>query len=67
MPFHYVVKWSSYVKSLLRLPRHTAFSTPLLEAYFNARLSLPTVAPDEAGARLGLTNAKEFNGIGNAC
>ena len=45
-------------KSLLRLPRHTAFSTPLLEAYFNARLSLPTVAPDEAGARLGLTNAK---------
>ena len=45
-------------KSLLRLPRHTAHSTPLLEAYFNGRLSLPIVAPDEAGARLGLTNAK---------
>ncbi len=46
-------------KSLLRLPRYTAYSTPLLEAYFNGRLSLPIVAPDEAGARLGLTEAKK--------
>ncbi len=46
-------------KSLLRLPRHTAYSTPLLEAYFNARLSLPLVTPDEDGARLGLRQAKQ--------
>lgn len=46
-------------KSLLRLPRHTAYSTPLLEAYFNGRLTLPIVTPDEDGARSGLTEAKK--------
>ena len=46
-------------KPLLRLPRHTAYSTPLLEAYFKARLSLHIFTPDEAGARLGLTDAKK--------
>ena len=46
-------------KSLLRLPRQTAYSTPLLEAYFNGRLSLPLVTPDEDGARLGLRQAKQ--------
>ena len=46
-------------KSLLRLPRHTAHSTPLLEAYFNGRLTLPIVTPDEDGARSGLTEAKK--------
>ena len=46
-------------KSLLRLPRHTAYSTPLLEAYFNGSLSLPLVTPDEDGARLGLRQAKQ--------
>lgn len=46
-------------KSLLRLPRHTAYSTPLLEAYFKGRLSLPHVTPKEDGARLGLTEAKK--------
>ena len=46
-------------KPLLRLPRHTAYSTPLLEAYFNGRLSLPMAIPDKAGARTGLTEAKK--------
>ena len=45
-------------KSLLRLPRHTAYSTPLLQAYFNGKLSLPIVTPDQAGAQESLQNAK---------
>lgn len=45
-------------KSLLRLPRHTAYSTPLLEAYFNGKLSLPIVTPDQTGAQESLQNAK---------
>ena len=50
-------------KSLLRLPRHTAYSTPLLQAYFNGKLSLPIVTPDQAGAQESLQNAKLISGI----
>ena len=46
-------------KSLLRLPSHTAYSNAVLKAYFNGRLSLPIVTPDEAGARSGLSDAKK--------
>ena len=47
-------------KSLLRLPRHIAYSSPLLEAYFNGKLPLPLFPPNESGAKASLTASKNL-------